>query len=380
MEAELEERINRRGVLQFRSADHQHYYDFTGQPQTKKALSDFLVRHLTNGKPVPPEQLVVYNGATACLDCLAYGLTDEGEVIIVPTPVYGRIFTDCQERTHTDIQPLYLQPKDITGRERDFELQAVDLENRIQELTSEGKVVRVFILVNPQNPTGDIYPEALLRDLLNVCAKYQMHAIIDEIYALSVLGGAEFTSVLALDDLPDPERTHFIWGMSKDFGLAGIRVGVIHSRNTQLLNYLGNGSAYQSTPSLIHDMVTSLLADKDWCDNFFLPTSQQRLTRSYEFVVKQMNAAGIHIHQSKGGVFAWINISPFMKQQTKEEEFAVFEELLKAGVYMVPGSAMYCAVPGWIRIIFSVAEDELSTGLQRLFTVLDARRSNLPSQ
>uniref|UniRef100_A0A2P2I1Q6 1-aminocyclopropane-1-carboxylate synthase-like protein 1 n=1 Tax=Hirondellea gigas TaxID=1518452 RepID=A0A2P2I1Q6_9CRUS len=375
MEEELQERLNRDDVFKFQPEKNQHYFIFGGLEVTRRALSEFFGRHLSNGKLLPINELVIMNGVSSCLDSLAFGLVDEGEVIITPTPVYGRIFTDLQDRAYADVQPLHLLPKEYSGTERDFELRPKDLEKRIQELTAEGKRVKAFILLNPQNPLGDICSKEQIMGLLTVCAKHKIHAIVDEIYALSMMDKSQFTSVLSIEHLPDPNRTHFLWGMSKDFGLAGFRFGVIHTRNEELLRYLAVVSMYQATPSIIQEAVATLLNDEAWCDNFFLPTSQRRLTLSYERTVHQLTAAGMTVHQSKAGFYVWINITPFMNQQTITEELEVFEELMAAGVYTIPGSTLHCKVPGWVRIIFTVSENNLDVGLKRFISVLQSRKT-----
>ena len=45
--------------------------------------------------------------------------------------------------------------------------------------------------------------------------RHKLHVVLDEIYALSVFEGSFTSSVFALDDIPDPQRTHWIWGFSK---------------------------------------------------------------------------------------------------------------------------------------------------------------------
>ncbi len=91
---------------------------------------------------------------------------------------------------------------------------------------------------------------------MEVCKKHEIHFISDEIYAFSVFNSAEndapfkrlvldsqffnvlftfYHSVLSMENLPDPQRVHFVWGLSKDFGLASFRFGVVHSLNQDLL-------------------------------------------------------------------------------------------------------------------------------------------------
>ena len=96
-----------------------------------------------------------------------------------------------------------------------------------------------------------MYSLDLTIELMKVCAKYELHFIVDEIYALSIHNHEKgsFQSVLTIPrsqvngdkkdelilnsiQLPDSQRTHFLWGLSKDLGLAGFRMGFIHTYNT----------------------------------------------------------------------------------------------------------------------------------------------------
>ncbi|KAF2356671.1 Aminotransferase class I/classII [Trinorchestia longiramus] len=262
MESELQERLNRPDMFIFKTKDHQHYFDFRGTALLREALSGFFSRHFSGGKPVMPDQLVVMNGVTACMDNLAFACCDAGDIALTPTPVYGRIFTDFQERSAVKMMPVHLLPKKEAGTEKDFELAVEAVERRIEELEAKGKKVGAFVLLNPQNPLGDVYPPHLVMDLLKICAQHKIHVIIDEIYALSVHAeGVHFSSVLSYDDLPDPNRTHFVWGLAKDFGLAGMRIGVVYSRNPIILKCLDVGGIYQGVASILDDTVAELLND-----------------------------------------------------------------------------------------------------------------------
>ena len=67
-----------------------------------------------------------------------------------------------------------------------FVLTATLLESAIQKQLNLGKKVKGFFFCNPNNPLGEIYSPDLTIQLMKVCAKYEMHFIVDEIYALSV--------------------------------------------------------------------------------------------------------------------------------------------------------------------------------------------------
>ncbi|CAL4075496.1 unnamed protein product, partial [Meganyctiphanes norvegica] len=224
MEKELTERLNKDDILKYNSS-FQHYYDFSGSEELRNAVAGFFTRHLCPENPVDSNNLVVMNGVTSCLDSLAHTLCDPGDVIITPTPVYGRIFTDFSDRSGVTVMPLHLSEKPNSDG-ISFFLDHTMLESRIQEVKSKGQSVRAFILLHPHNPLGDVYSHEHIRKLMHVCARYQIHFISDEIYALSVFAeGTKHSSVLAMKDIPDPQRTHVLWGFSKTFSIMCNSVG-----------------------------------------------------------------------------------------------------------------------------------------------------------
>ena len=75
------------------------------------------------------------------------------------------------------------------------------LEKEILHQQSLNRKVKCFVHCNPSNPLGVMYDKKMTLDLMRVCAKYKVHFLSDEIYALSVFGaddGEQFESVLAL--------------------------------------------------------------------------------------------------------------------------------------------------------------------------------------
>ena len=56
-------------------------------------------------------QVFIFNGATACMESLAYACCDPGDVLVTPTPVYGRVFTNFNQRVGVEVVPFDLLPK-----------------------------------------------------------------------------------------------------------------------------------------------------------------------------------------------------------------------------------------------------------------------------
>jgi len=373
MEKELQEYIIKNNSLSY-SSEYQHYFNFCGTDELRNGTADLLTRHLCPENPIDPSLMVFMNGVTSCLDALGHTLCDPGDVMITPTPCYGRIFTDFTDRSRVKVEPLHLSERNAKNGET-FYLDPSALDARITELKSQGSNVRAFIVLHPHNPLGDVYSAVQLRNLMEVCAKHKVHFISDEIYALSVFDeDTIMPSAFAIKDLPDPERTHILWGFSKDLGLAGFRLGVIHSRNAEVLNCLNTVGSYQATSHVTMHAAATLINDKEWFDKFYLPTNKQKLRKAYDRACSKLEQMGVGVRKSKAAFFIWANVQSFMKSKTEEEEMAIFDELFEAGLYVVPGVKNHCQDPGWIRIVFTVSEEEIDVGLDRMENVLKKRK------
>uniref|UniRef100_A0A8C9EYZ0 Aminotransferase class I/classII large domain-containing protein n=1 Tax=Pavo cristatus TaxID=9049 RepID=A0A8C9EYZ0_PAVCR len=223
----------------------------------------------------------------------------------------------------------------------------------------QGIRVRVLVLINPNNPLGDIYPAQLLKECLEFAHRHELHVIMDEIYMLSVYDDITFTSVLSLDSLPDPERTHFMWGFSKDFGMSGIRVGVLYTRNHEIQKAVNQLAVFHSCPGPVQHVLTQFLKDRDWLDNVFFPTNKKRLKEAQNLLVDGLADIGIPVLKSSGGLYVWADFRKFLKSQTFEAELELWQKLLDKKLLISPGKAFYCYEPGWFRLVFSDSVDKI---------------------
>ena len=95
-------------------------------------------------------------------------------------------------------------------------------EDAILKAAKNGIKTRALLICNPHNPLGRCYPVEVLKEIMKLCQKYNLHLVSDEIYGLSVFevdGSVRtpFTSVLSIDtaELIEEDRIHVLYGMSK---------------------------------------------------------------------------------------------------------------------------------------------------------------------
>ncbi|MFI8437379.1 aminotransferase class I/II-fold pyridoxal phosphate-dependent enzyme [Streptomyces sp. NPDC079020] len=107
---------------------------------------------------------------------------------------------------------------------------------------------KLLVLTNPHNPLGVNYDKKLLEDVCRWALDKQMHIVSDEIYAHSQSTGTDgFRSVLSLDAYAtDPARFHLVYGLTKDFGLSGFRIGFLVSKSNAVRKVMQGDETWKS--------------------------------------------------------------------------------------------------------------------------------------
>merc|ERR1712039_836090 len=115
-------------------------------------------------------------------------------------------------------------------------------------------------------------------------------------------GGSSFTSFAEISGGQLSDHVHILWGVSKDFGMAGVRLGVVWSQNGLLLEALRNASKFTSVSGPMQAMVSDLLVDDDFVDAY-LVENKRRLAASCTFLLQRLDALGLSFVTPAAGVF-----------------------------------------------------------------------------
>nr|XP_040139663.1 1-aminocyclopropane-1-carboxylate synthase-like protein 1 [Ictidomys tridecemlineatus] len=237
----------------------------------------------------------------------------------------------------------------------------------------QGVKVKGLILINPQNPLGDIYSPGELQEFLGFAKRHSLHVIVDEIYMLSVFQESlEFRSVLSLERLPDPQRTHVLWGMSKDFGMSGLRFGTLYTENQDIATAVASLCRYHGLSGLVQYQVAQLLQDHDWINRVYLPENLARLKAAHTYVSEELRALGVPFLSRGAGFFIWVDLRKYLRKATFEEEMLLWRRFLDNKVLLFFGKFFECKEPGWFRVVFSDRLHRLRLGMQRVRQVLES--------
>ncbi|XP_015264128.1 PREDICTED: 1-aminocyclopropane-1-carboxylate synthase-like protein 1 [Gekko japonicus] len=346
------------------------YSDTQGIKSFREEIAKFLTEYAKAPSALDPEHITVMNGCCAVFATLSTVLCDPGDGYLIPAPYYGGI--NSKTWLYGGMQPVHVPLfSEVTNEDgRPFQLTIEKLEIAYKRAMEQGIRVRALILINPHNPLGDIYPAQLLKECLEFAHRYQLHIIMDEIYMLSVYGDTTFTSILSLDSLPDPDRTHFMWGFSKDFGMCGVRVGILYTRNDEVRKAVNKLAVFHACPGPVQHVLSQFLSDREWLDNVFFPTNRRRLKEARNILVDGLAEIGIPVFKSSGGLYIWADFRKFLKSQTFEAEMDLWWKLLQEKLLISPGKAFCCYEPGWFRLVFSDSVDKIYLCIQRLQQML----------
>ena len=330
------------------------YGPLHGTPRLRAATAQLL--STTWHAPVDPSHLVVVSGASAALDIIASVLCDPGEAIVVPAPYYSALDVLLTGRSGARLVPAPLSS--AAG----FALDAAAIERAIVQSRQAGITVRAIAITSPCNPTGNVHSVATLRAVLSVAERHDVDVIADEIYANSVFGDRPFTSVL------DPAvrggsraRLHVIWGFAKDFGLAGLKVGVLHTEQPDVLA-AATALAYFAPVSIdTQALLTGLLADREWVSGF-RKENRSRLAESYQHAARCLAEVGIPHLAPAAGFTIWAD---FSRWPTAEHE--LWQRILdEARVSLVPGAAFGSPAAGWFRLCHTTDPGHVREALRRI--------------
>jgi aspartate/methionine/tyrosine aminotransferase len=228
-----------------------YYQPTAGRAEFLETMAAYMedMLGLDRGRIVP-DGLVVGAGCNAVLENLCFCLAEAGNAVLIPAPYYAAFEFDLaaragltvvpvttqehQTRTSTNTSPTSTNDPAIGYYPTTAALDAA-YERAVQV---SGHPPRILLISHPQNPLGICYPPHVVKDCIDWCRTRSVHLISDEVYAGSVYRpeAANFKSALQLADSPGGfgPYVHWVYALSKDFALSGLRVGVAYTENEEI--------------------------------------------------------------------------------------------------------------------------------------------------
>ncbi|MBP2056908.1 aminotransferase [Lactobacillus colini] len=325
-----------------------HYSPNPGKLELRQAVSKYLKNKI--GIEYDPEsEIAITVGATeAIIDALS-GISNPGDKIIIPTPVFSLYWPVA---ALADAESIL-----VDTSQDNFILTAKHLEEVIQK---EGPSVKALVLNYPTNPTGVEYSKEEIVALAKVIEKYNLFVITDEIYS-DLIYGVKHYSIASLI----PERTIYISGLSKSHAMTGYRLGYIVGPK-QAMQQIGKVHAF--TVTCVND--ASQVAAIEALTNGLDDTEEFRkiYARRREFVYQALQDMGLETIKPQGAFYIFIKVPD---RYGKDDLQFALDLAKKARVGIIPGYVFGPGGEGYVRLSYAASDEKLHEAMKRMKEFLD---------
>ncbi len=347
------------GQISIQAEDLQ-YFDLSGLKELKIAAKSFFSRHMGLNS-LQPDNFVFMNGLSSVCECLSFSLFNSGDYMMIASPYYTGFEFDFQKRFGVNFLKVPLKI------EADFQHQIEPFIEVYENFVDKHKI-KAVIITHPHNPTGEIISLDFLKSIVEFARQRNLEIIADEIYALTNMSGEKFVSLLTLAG-DYSHHVHWLYGLAKDFTLAGFKVGIFYSSNSQIVESMKLLSYFHCISSLNQRFCQKLFLDTKFVMDF-ITENNRRLKTTKSILLEALPK--MRYYSGGSGLFFLIDLSPFLEDLTFSSEKILTQKLLsKYRIFFTPGKDLGMSRPGFYRLCFARDEksiEELINRLQKFYT------------
>ena len=336
------------------------YTDSKGIFSARKAIMHYCQQKRIKG--VTLEDIYVGNGVSELIAMAMNALLNDGEEVLVPAPDYPLWTAAISLSGGT--------PKHYLCDEKNGWLpDLADIRGKINRRT------RAIVVINPNNPTGALYPDELLREIIDIARKHQLIIYSDEIYDKVLYDGARHT---AIGSLSEDVLTITFNGLSKNYRSCGYRAGWMvvsgdkrHAQDyIEGLDMLASMRLCANAPGQ-HGIQTALGGYQSIDD---LVEEGGRMRRQRDVAYELISAIpGVTCVKPKATLYMFPRLDPKVYPIKDDQQF-ISELLQEEKVLLVQGSGFNWPHPDHFRLVFLPHEDDLREAIGRIARFLENYR------
>jgi alanine-synthesizing transaminase len=336
------------------------YTDSKGLFAPRKSIVHYTQEKHIAGVAV--DDVYLGNGASELITMSLNALLDDGDEVLVPAPDY----------------PLWTASVSLSGgrpvhylcdEQSDWYPDIDDIRRKITPNT------KAIVVINPNNPTGALYPTELLEQIVQVAREHQLIVMADEIYDKTLYDGNVHTSIASLAD--DVLFVTFN-GLSKNYRSCGYRAGWMvvsgekrHAKDyIEGLDMLASMRLCSNTPGQL--AIQTALGGYQSIDDLVAPNG--RLCRQRDIAYDALSQLpGVSVVKPKAALYMFPRLDPAVYPIVDDQQFA-YDLLAEEKLLIVQGTGFNWPTPDHFRLVFLPNSDDLHEALVRIERFLDGYR------
>lgn len=329
------------------------YTPADGIPALKKAIIRYTEENYN--RKVEPENVIASGGAKQSIMVALQAILNPQEEVIYPSPYwvsYPEMIKLCQG------VPVPVLPEDGT-----FYPRLQDIEQRVSSYT------KAVIINSPNNPSGAMYSEDFISDIVEFCERRDIYLIMDDIYHRLIFDNrSPLNCYDYAKDLSENSKLILVNGVSKLYAMTGFRIGWAVA-NKKLIEVMTNIQGHQTSgPSvLLQKAAVGALNGIQSCVNNLKST----LENNRNIMIDYLNSfEGVHVDKPDGTFYCFADFSNYSKDSTKLSNFLID----KVQVLTVPGIEF--GVEGYLRLSYCGSVKDITEGIERMKWALDLNSPN----
>ncbi|KPL19729.1 MAG: aminotransferase [candidate division Zixibacteria bacterium SM23_81] len=324
-----------------------------GIPSLKKAIIRYTEEYYN--RLVEPENVMASGGAKQAIMVALQAILNPQEEVIFPAPYwvsYPEMVKLCQAI------PVSVLPKDGT-----FYPRIQDIEEKV------GSYTKVIIINSPNNPTGAVYSEEFIADVVEFCEKHDLYLIMDDIYHRLVFDNRKpINCYKYAKNLSENSKLIVVNGVSKQYAMTGFRIGWAVA-NKKLIEVMTNIQAHQTSgPSIVLQKaaVGALMGTQSSVENLRVTLEKNR-----NIMMEHLSSFdGIKVIKPDGTFYCFVDFTVYGKDSTKIADFLLNKVLVLA----VPGVEF--GMEGFLRLSYCGSVKDITEGIERMKWALDLNSPN----
>jgi alanine-synthesizing transaminase len=337
------------------------YTDSKGLFAPRKAVMQYAQEKHIAGVGV--DDIYLGNGASELIVMALNALLNNGDEVLLPAPDYP-LYTAAVSLSGG--QPVHY----LCDEQSDWYPDLKDMRSKITERT------KAIVVINPNNPTGALYPPAVLEEIVQIAREHDLMILADEIYDKTIYDGNTHTSIASLAD--DVLFVSFN-GLSKNYRSCGYRSGwmIVSGAKKRAadyiegLNMLASMRLCANTPGQL--AIQTALGGYQSIQDLVAPSG--RLCRQRDLAYQLLSdIPGVSVVKPKATLYMFPRLDPKVYPVQDDQQLA-YDLLAEQKVLIVQGTGFNWPHPDHFRLVFLPNTDDLSEAIGRIARFLEHRRS-----